>query len=75
VLVRDNGCGIKSEAFQKERDSHWGLRGMRQRSENIGAQFEVGSRIGAGTEVCVSVPADSATLTTRDVGLWKGRHD
>jgi signal transduction histidine kinase len=56
MLVRDNGCGIKSEAVQNESDSHWGLRGMRQRSENIGAQFEVWSQIGAGTEVLVSAP-------------------
>jgi signal transduction histidine kinase len=76
MLVRDNGCGIKPEAVQKESDSHWGLRGMRQRSENIGAQFEVWSQIGAGTEVLVSAPADGATLTTTDVGLWEeGRHD
>jgi len=75
MLVRDNGCGIKPEAVQKESDSHWGLRGMRQRSENIGAQFEVRSQIGAGTEVLVSVPADGATMATIDVGLWEGRHD
>jgi len=75
MLVRDNGCGIKPEAVQNESDSHWGLRGMRQRSENIGAQFEVWSQIGAGTEVLVSVPADGATLTTIDVGLWEGRYD
>jgi len=75
VLVRDNGCGIRPEAVLKESDSHWGLRGMRQRAENIGAQFEVWSRIGVGTEVRVSVPADSTKLTTPDVGLWKGRHD
>ena len=61
MLVRDNGCGIEPEAVQKESDSHWGLRGMRQRSENIGAQFEVWSQIGAGTEVLVSVPAEKTT--------------
>jgi len=75
VLVRDNGCGIKPEAVQKESDSHWGLRGMRQRAEDIGAQFDVWSQIRAGTEVRVVVPVDGATLTTPDLGNWEGRYD
>jgi signal transduction histidine kinase len=37
VLVRDDGCGISPEGVQKGADSHWGLRGMRERAENIGA--------------------------------------
>ena len=75
VLVRDNGCGIKPEAVQKESDSHWGLRGMRQRAENIGAQFDVWSQIGTGTEVRVTVPVNGGSLTTRDLGPWEGRCD
>jgi signal transduction histidine kinase len=58
VLIRDNGCGIKAEALQKAGDSHWGLRGMRRRAENIGAQFDVWSKIGAGTEVRVAAPVN-----------------
>jgi len=58
VLVRDNGCGINPEAVQKESDSHWGLSGMRERAENIGARFGIRSRTGAGTEVRVAVPVD-----------------
>jgi signal transduction histidine kinase len=58
VFVRDNGCGINPEAVQRESDSHWGLRGMRGRAGNIGARFDIWSRTGAGTEVCVAVPVD-----------------
>jgi signal transduction histidine kinase len=58
VFVRDNGCGINPEAVQRESDSHRGLRGMRGRAENIGARFDIWSRTGAGTEVCVAVPVD-----------------
>ena len=57
VLVRDNGCGINPEAVQKQCDSHWGLSGMRERAETIGARFDIWSRTGAGTEVRVAVPA------------------
>lgn len=58
VLVRDNGCGIRPEAVHQARDSHWGLHGMRERAENIGARFDIWSRPGTGTEVCVAVPVD-----------------
>jgi signal transduction histidine kinase len=60
VLVRDNGCGICPEAVQKAQGSHWGLRGMRDRGEDIGARFGIWSRPGSGTEVHVTVPVEIA---------------
>jgi signal transduction histidine kinase len=66
VFVRDNGCGINPEALQEKRDSHWGLRGMRDRAENIGARFEIRSRSAGGTEVGVVFPSD---LRAIDRGL------
>ena len=75
VSVRDNGCGINPEAVQKESDSHWGLRGMRERAENIGARFDIWSRTGAGTEVRVAVPVDVAKRTTHDCGPGEGRSE
>ena len=75
VLVRDNGCGIRPEVIQQESDSHWGLRSMRRRAENIGAEFDVCSQIGAGTEVRVAILVDDAIRTIRDHGLWEGRHE
>jgi signal transduction histidine kinase len=72
VLVRDNGCGINPEAVQKESDSHWGLRGMRERAENIGARFGIWSRIGAGTEVHVAVSVDVAKRQPMIAVLRKG---
>ena len=60
VFVRDNGCGINPEAVHKKSDSHWGLSGMRERAENIGARFGIWSRVGSGTEVRVMVPIDVA---------------
>jgi signal transduction histidine kinase len=60
VLVRDNGCGICPEAVQRAQGSHWGLRGMRERGEDIGARFGIWSRPGSGTEVYVTVPVEIA---------------
>jgi len=60
LFVRDNGSGINLDEIQQARNSLWGLRGMRDRAENIGAQFGIWSRPGAGTEVRVAVPVDVA---------------
>lgn len=58
VLVRDNGCGIRPEMVPEAKDPHWGLHGMRERAENIGARFGMWSGPRAGTEVRVEVPLD-----------------
>lgn len=57
VLVRDDGRGIDSQVLHSGRDGHWGLSGMRERSEGIGASLKLRSRIGAGTEVELTVPS------------------
>ena len=56
VVVRDNGCGIDPEVLRSGRDGHWGLSGIRERAERIGAKVKVWSRPAGGTEVELSVP-------------------
>jgi ligand-binding sensor domain-containing protein len=56
LLVRDDGCGIDAHVLEAGREGHWGLPGMRERSEALGAQFTVRSRVGAGTEVELKIP-------------------
>ena len=56
VSVRDNGRGMDPAVVTAGRRAHWGLVGMRERATGIGAQFRVWSRLGAGTEVEVSLP-------------------
>ena len=56
VLVSDDGCGIDPAVLHSGREGHWGLRGMRERSERIGASLKLRSRLGAGTEVELTVP-------------------
>jgi signal transduction histidine kinase len=60
VLVRDNGCGIESRLLQIGREGHFGMSGMRERAERIGANLNVRSQAGAGTEVEISVPGSIA---------------
>jgi signal transduction histidine kinase/streptogramin lyase len=60
VLVRDDGCGISHQVLTSGRDGHFGLSGMRERAERIGATVSVRSREDAGTEVELSVPGNIA---------------
>ena len=63
ILVRDDGIGIDPEVLQSGRDGHWGLAGMRERAESIGARLKVWSRTNAGTEVELLIPSQVAFLT------------
>ncbi len=56
ILVRDDGLGIDPHVLESGRDGHWGLSGMRERAERIGARLKVLSRAGYGTEVELNVP-------------------
>ena len=60
ILVRDDGAGIDSNVLQQGRDGHWGLSGMRERAESIGARLKVWSRTQAGTEVELFIPGHIA---------------
>ena len=60
VLIRDNGCGIDTQVLRSGRDGHWGLSGMRERAQRMGAKFRVLSRVRAGTEVELSVAGEIA---------------
>jgi ligand-binding sensor domain-containing protein/signal transduction histidine kinase len=67
LRIRDDGKGIDPEVL-KEGGSpgHWGLRGVRERAERIGARVDFWSEAGAGTEFQLAVPADIAYETSAD---------
>ena len=60
LRIRDNGKGIDPKLLDRGRDGHWGLPGMRERAEQIGARLDIWSELGAGTEVDLSVPGSIA---------------
>lgn len=58
MRIRDNGVGIDPNILEQgRRDGHWGLPGMRERAQKIGAHLEIWSRAGAGTEIELRVAA------------------
>jgi ligand-binding sensor domain-containing protein len=58
LRVRDDGIGIDPRVLDRgSRPGHWGLPGMRERADSLGAQMELWSESGAGTEVQLTIPA------------------
>jgi ligand-binding sensor domain-containing protein/signal transduction histidine kinase len=73
LRIRDNGRGIPAETLRAGGSvGHWGLSGMRERAEKMGARFRLWNRSGAGTEVEVTVPGAIAYDDRRrsSVGDW-----
>ena len=76
VLVRDNGRGMDSAVLQTGREGHWGLSGMRERADRIGAKLRVMSSASAGTEIELSVPGSVAFQgeSNRKFGWFGKKH-
>jgi len=67
LRIRDDGRGIDPDVLEEGgRAGHWGLRGIRERAERIGANVEFWSELGKGTEVELAIPAAVAYENTRD---------
>jgi ligand-binding sensor domain-containing protein/signal transduction histidine kinase len=64
LAVQDNGRGIPAEVLHRGKDEHFGLQGIRERADRIGAKLAIYSRVGAGTEVGINVSEDIAFDTT-----------
>ena len=72
VRVRDDGLGVDSQILaQGQRPGHWGLPGMRERSENFGGSFRVWSERNTGTEIELRIPAKFAYI--QGTGALTGR--
>src|SRR5215469_16208618 len=70
IRIRDDGTGIDPDILQQgHRDGHFGLPGMRERAQRVGANLDVWSRSGAGTEVEVRIAA-SIAYTSEPNGSW-----
>jgi signal transduction histidine kinase/ligand-binding sensor domain-containing protein len=61
LAVRDDGIGLDPQVQESGRPGHWGLVGMRERADKIGARLAIRNRPGRGTEVVLRL-ADIAPL-------------
>jgi signal transduction histidine kinase/ligand-binding sensor domain-containing protein len=72
LIVRDDGKGIDPQVLKdRGRAGHWGLRGLYERAEGMGARLDVWSEAGAGTEVRLTVPGTIAYEKPGDGGRFK----
>ena len=72
LIVRDDGKGIDPRVLKDHgRAGHWGLPGMYERAEGIGARLDIWSEVGAGTEVRLTVPGAIAYEKSGDGGRFK----
>ncbi|MGD0730672.1 MAG: two-component regulator propeller domain-containing protein [Terracidiphilus sp.] len=61
VRIRDDGKGVDPKILETGgRPGHFGIPGMRERAQRIGAQLAFWSEAGAGTEVQLTVPGGLA---------------
>jgi signal transduction histidine kinase len=72
LVVRDDGAGMDNEILKRGRSGHWGMSGMRERSQKIGAQLNIWSHGGAGTEIDLSIPAKVAYRHLHQRSGWNG---
>ncbi len=66
LRIRDDGKGIDLKVVQGDSGGHWGLRGVRERAQRIGAKLDVWSEAGAGAEFQLTVPAGIAYVGSSD---------
>jgi signal transduction histidine kinase/ligand-binding sensor domain-containing protein len=72
IRVRDDGTGIDPQILAHgRRPGHWGLPGMRERSESLGGQLYVWSESNAGTEVELRIPAGIAYTAPRGSSIGR----
>jgi signal transduction histidine kinase/ligand-binding sensor domain-containing protein len=71
IRVRDDGIGVESQILARgHRAGHWGLPGMRERSESIGGQLNIWSERNAGTEIELRIPAAIAYTQPPSTLSW-----
>ncbi|HWX66584.1 MAG TPA: triple tyrosine motif-containing protein [Rhodanobacter sp.] len=57
IAVRDDGHGIQASTLrQGRRDGHWGLVGMHERAEKLGATLTIRRGEHSGTDVVLAIP-------------------
>ena len=56
MQIEDNGVGLSSGVAASRPEGHFGLIGMRERTQTIGGSFTVDSRPGAGARITVELP-------------------
>ena len=71
LRIRDDGHGIPTKVLEAGRPGHYGLSGMRERAQQIGASLEIWSGAKAGTEIALNIPASIAYGTSGNRSVFR----
>jgi signal transduction histidine kinase/ligand-binding sensor domain-containing protein len=71
LRIRDDGRGIPTEVLEGGRTGHYGLSGMRERAQQIGARLEIWSGAKAGTEIELSIAGSLAYCASKSGRLFR----
>jgi signal transduction histidine kinase/ligand-binding sensor domain-containing protein len=72
LRIRDDGKGIDRDVLaQGGIPGHWGMTGMRERSQKLGARLMVRSGSGSGTDVELDIPAAVAYRASAPIAWWR----
>jgi signal transduction histidine kinase/ligand-binding sensor domain-containing protein len=71
LRIRDDGQGIPPAMLEAGRPGHYGLSGMRERAQQIGAKLEIWSGAKAGTEIELSIAGSIAYRTSTGGPLFR----
>lgn len=67
IFVSDDGIGFDMEKRKNDGLKHFGLDGMKKRSQLIGAKFLVNSAKGEGTQISIFKPENKTTIHRGEV--------
>lgn len=72
VSIRDDGIGIPAATLETANiPGHWGIQGMRERANRLGARLELSDRPGGGTEVRLTILASVAYEGRANRASWR----
>jgi signal transduction histidine kinase len=71
LIIADDGCGITRALSEPDTAAgHYGILGMQERAQQLGAAFSMGPNGTSGTKVCVNVPAEVAFADAPRGCIW-----
>jgi signal transduction histidine kinase len=57
IAIQDNGIGVSEQHVQlRQKEGHWGIAGMRERSEKLSGRLTIESQLSMGTAVNLVIP-------------------
>ena len=63
ISIQDNGVGLSEQYLQsRQKEGHWGMAGMRERTEKLGGRLTITSQLSIGMAVRVVIPRRSKLM-------------